>query len=131
MGEYWDFMGRYDAETQAFSAFTAITGASVAGQYTPKKSGTLIGIRVIVGSQAATSLTEGVLIKMTCTKWTPNAQVLAVQGSGLRTAPGAQPPTFDFSLNQPVSESSPITLEGMCLEATHVTNSVLVIGKFI
>jgi hypothetical protein len=131
MGEYWDFMGRYDAETQAYSAFTAIAGLSVAGQYTPKKAGKLVGVRIIIGAQAATSLTEGVVIRMTCVKWSPNAISVAVNGAGLATAPRGTPAVFDFPVNLDVDASNPITLEGVCLEATHVTNSVLVVGKFV
>ena len=128
MGSYWRVMGRYNAETQAYSAFA---GAGLASPFTPAKDGRLIGIRIIVGSEAATSLTEGVLIKLTCTKWTPNVMEFAVQGNGIRTAPAAKTPVYDFVCDQPVSESSPITLEGQCVEATHVTNSVYVLGQFV
>lgn len=129
MGEYWKIMGRYDAETQAWSAFTTFTGGP-ASPFVPVEQSTLIGVRIIVGAQAATSLTEGVGIRMTCTGWKPNTQDFVVSGTGLRTAPANQPPTYDFPVNQPCSPSLPITLEGICLEATHVTNSVLVMGKF-
>lgn len=130
MGEYWQVMGRYDAETQAFSAFTTYTGGPASPFVPVEAQSTLVGIRAIVGSQAATSLTEGVAIKLTCTAWKPNTLTFYVQGNGLRTAPAAAPPVYDFPVNQPCSSNSPITLEGMCLEATHVTNSVLIMGKF-
>jgi hypothetical protein len=126
MGEYWDLMGRYNAETQAFSAFVGVPNSP----YTPRTDGTLIGIRVIVGGEAATSLTEGVRIRLTCSIWTPNQMEVAVSGNGIRTAPAGPLAVFDFSVAQPVRSSQPITLEGMCVEATCVTNSVYVIGKF-
>lgn len=130
MGEYWKIMGRYDAETQAWSAFTAVANLGPASPFVPVEAATLIGVRIIIGAQAATTLTEGVGVRMTCTGWKPNQMDFLVQGNGLATAPRAQPPQFDFSVNQPVSPSLPIALEGICLEATHVTNSVLVMGKF-
>lgn len=129
MGEYWKILGRYDAETQAWSAFTTFTGGP-ASPYVPVEDSTLVGVRIIVGAQAATSLTEGVGIRASCTLWKPNQMDFVVSGNGLRTAPATQAPTFDFPVNQPCKASHPITLEGICLEATHVTNSVLVMGKF-
>lgn len=130
MGEYWQVMGRYDAETQAFSQCTTYTGGPSSPFVPVEAQSKLVGVRIIVGAQAATSLTEGVAIKMTCTAWKPNTMTFYVSGTGLRTVPTADPPVFDFAVDQPASSSNPITIEGMCLEATHVTNSVLIMGKF-
>lgn len=126
MPEYWDLMGRYNAETQTFSAFAGTPSSP----YTPKKNGTLLGIRVVVSSEAATTLTEGVRIRLRCTEWTPNQMEVAVAGNGLRTAPAQNVPPYDFPVNQPVKTDVQIELEGMCVEATHVTNSIYVMGKF-
>lgn len=130
MGEYWQTIGRYDAETQAFSQATTYTGGPASPFVPVEASSTLVGIRIIVGAQAATSLTEGVAIRLTCTAWKPNTMTFYVSGNGLHTAPALNENIYDYSVQQPCSSSNPITLEGMCLEATHVTNSVLVVGKF-
>jgi hypothetical protein len=127
MSKWWRVLGEYDAETQAFSAFAGGGGAS---PYNPDKDAKLTGVRIIVGSQAATSLIEGVIIRMTCTKFEPNMIEFAVQGTGLRTAPGTKPPVYDYSVEQIVKSGVPITLEGRNLVATAVTVSVLVEGCF-
>lgn len=127
MGKYWRVLGEYDAETQAWSAFAGAGGAS---PYNHDKAGRMVGIKIIVGSQAATSLIEGAQIRLTCTDWSPNMMSFAVSGTGLRTAPGTPPPQFDYVVDQPVTQSSRITLEGINLVATAVTVSIQVIGCF-
>ncbi len=125
---YTRAMGEYDAETQAFSAFAGTGGSS---PYNPEANGRLKGIRVIVSGQAATSLTRGVLIRLTCSIWQPTNQVdFFVAGHGLETVPQQNPPVYDFPCDLPVQVGVKITMEGKCLEATHVTNSVLVMGMF-
>lgn len=127
MAKWSRVLGEYDGEGQAFAAFAGGAGAS---PYNPDKAAKLVGVRIIVGSQAATSLTEGVVIRLTSTAFAPNMIEFAVQGTGLRTAPGTLPPVFDFNVDQQVSTGVPITLEGRNLVATAVTVSVLVIGIF-
>lgn len=128
MGKYWRILGEYDAETQAWSAFAGTAGAS---PYTPDTNGRLKGIRAIVSGQAATSLTRGVLLRLTSAIFAPtNRLEFAVAGHGLETVPQQNPPVYDFEIDQPVQVGTKIDLEGKCLEATHVTNSVLVLGLF-
>lgn len=125
--KYWDVLAEYDAETQAYSAAVGV----IASPYRPKSNGRLVGIRVIVNAQAATTLTRGVLLRLTSVSFQPvNTITLAVAGPGLMTAPSPQPPQFDFEVNQPVNTGSDITIEGRAIEATHVTNSILVLGCF-
>lgn len=126
MGEYWRILAEYDAETQAYSNAAGV----VTSPFTPPKDGTLTGIRVIVNAQAATSLTRGVMLRLTCVAWSPNQLDIAVAGNGLKTVPDAFVPVFDFPCNLPVKTTNPITIEGRAVEATHVTNSVLIMGKF-
>lgn len=127
MGRYWQAMAEYDAETQAFSE----AAGTVKSPYNPKANGKLKGIRVLVGRQAATSLTDGVQLRLTCATFSPvNTIDFFVEGAGLQTAPALQPVPYDFEVDQPVSAGTPITIEGKCLEATHVTNSVLIMGLF-
>lgn len=121
-------MGEYDAETQAFSAFAGSAGSS---PYVPDANGRLKGLRVIVSGQAATSLTRGVLIRLTSALFKPSNTIdFAVAGHGLETVPQNNPPVYDFEVDQEVRSDSKITMEGRCLEATHVTNSVLLMGLF-
>ena len=126
--EYWQTLGEYDAETQAFSAFVGTGGSS---PWTPPKDGTITAIRFIVNAQAATSLTRGVWIRLSCVIWAPNTISFFVAGNGLKTVPDAFVPVLDFPCSLPVKTTNPITLEGRCLEATHVTNSVLVQAKIV
>ncbi len=127
MAKWSRVMGEYDAETQAFSAFAGGGGAS---PYNPDKEGVLKGVRLIVGSQAATSLVEGAIIRLTSTSFAPNMIEFAVQGNGLRTAPAAKPPIYDYPVDQPVKTGVPITMEGRNLVATAVTVSILLVGMF-
>lgn len=125
--QYWMLMGRYNAETQTYSDFAGTPNSP----FTPSVNGTLIGLRVIVGGEAATTLTEGVKIKVKCTLWNPNELEIAVSGNGLRTAPAFGPIQYDFPVNLPVDTMHPITLQGVCVEATAVTVSVYLEGQFI
>lgn len=128
MPKYIDVLGEYDAETQAYSAFAGGAGSS---PYRPKAAGRLKGIRVIVSGQAATTLLRGLVIKLTCPVWKPvNSISIAVAGHGLDTAPMANPPVYDFPIDQEVNTGNDITLEGKCLEATAVTVSAIVLGMF-
>lgn len=126
MGRYWRAMAEYDAETQAFSEAAGV----VKSPFAPSEKATLKGIRVIVGRQAATSLTDGVWLRLTCNTFKPNMMDFLVEGGGLATAPAVPVPPYDFEVNQPVEPGVNVTIEGRCLEATHVTNSVLVMGLF-
>lgn len=125
--KYYDLLGEYDAETQAYSAF-AVAGR--ASPYKCKLNGRLTGIRVVTNRTAATTLTSHVLIKLTCTDWSPNAVVVGGQGTGLQTAPAFPAPVIDYDFDQPVVNGHDITLEGQCVGASDVTNSVLVYGRF-
>jgi hypothetical protein len=126
MGKYWRALAEYDAETQAFTEAAGV----IKSPFSPVEKATLKGVRVVVGRQAATSLTNGVWIKLTCTTFKPNMMDFLVEGNGLATAPAMQSVPYDFEVNQPVEPGVNITIEGRCLEATHVTNTVLVMGMF-
>lgn len=127
MGKYWRTIGHYNAETQAFSA---CAGTFQASPFTPDVSGKLIGVRLLEGQEAATSLTCDVQIRIMCALWKPNTMDFVVNGYGLKTVPVAGQGQVDYVVDQPVQAGVPITVEGRHNTATGVTTSVTVIGCF-
>lgn len=127
MNKVWRVMGHYNAETQAFSALAGTFGAS---PFNPDFSGRLVGVRLLESQEAATSLVCGVVIRMTCAKFTPNLLEFALNGQGLKTVPVSTQQVIDYQVDQPVVAGVPITLEGKNDVATAVTVSVLVMGCF-
>lgn len=125
--KYTRVIGHYNAETQAFSA---CAGAFQASPFTPDISGRLVGIRLLEGQEAATSLTCDVQIRVSCGIWKPNTLDLAINGGGLKTVPVAFQGQVDYPIDQPVSAGVPIVTEGRNSVATAVTVSVIVIGIF-
>lgn len=127
MGRYWRMIGQYDAETQTYSA---CAGAAQTSPYTPDEDARLVGIRAIVGQLAATSLTTNGQIRLSCTTFKPNVMHVGYMGNGIRTAPALAPAPLDFEVDQPVKAGVPITIEGRCIGASDVTNSVDIYGLF-
>lgn len=127
MGQYWRLIGHYDAETATYSA---CAGGMQTSPYTPDEDATLIGLRTIVGRTAATTLTDAVQFRLTCTTFKPNTVHAVALGTGLQTAPAAYARPIEFTMNQPVKAGVPITVEGRCDNASAVTNSVLLMGLF-
>jgi hypothetical protein len=127
-GKFWRLMGEYDAETKTYSKFVGGAGSS---PYTPDFSGRLKALRTQVVRNAASSLVNGVQIKLTSANFTPNAIECGANGSGLQTAPAFQVPEIDFVVDQPVISGVPIVMEGQNITAdTPVTCSVLLWGYF-
>lgn len=127
MGRYWRVIGHYTGEAQTYEA---LAGAFQASPYTPDESCRLKGIRVIPCGEAATSLTEGFQIRLSCTGWKPNVIHVAAGGNGLRTAPAAPQNVVDFDVDQPCAPGVPVTLEGRHAVATAVTSNIIVLGLF-
>jgi len=127
MGRIWRVMGHYNAETQAYSALAGTFGSS---PFTPDFSGKLVGVRLLEGQEAATSLTCDVQVRMTCARWTPNSMDFAINGGGLKTVPVAYQAQIDYSVDQPVMAGVPISLEARNATATGVTVSIVVLGCF-
>lgn len=128
MGRYWRVLGEYDAETTTFSELAGGAGTS---PYTHDEDATLVGLRAIVGGDAATTLTELVEFRLTCTAWKPNQMSVVCAGGGLRTAPFPQPAPVDYAVNQPIKASTKITIEARNITAdTPITNSVVLLGCF-
>ena len=123
----WRVMGHYNAETQAFSALAGTFGVS---PWTSDFNGRLVGVRLLEGQEAATSLMCGVVIRMTCAKFTPNLLEFAINGGGLKTAPVGIQQIVDYQVDQPVIQGVGIGMEGRNDVATAVTVSVIVMGCF-
>lgn len=109
MGRYWRLLGFYDAETKTYSA---MAGSYQTSPYTPDEDATLVGVRVVNGGAAATTLTELQQFKLSCTTFKPNSIEVGGLGSGLHTAPALAAPIIDWPINQPVKAGVPITVEG-------------------
>ena len=128
--KYWDCLGEYDAEGAGWSALAGGAGAS---PYFPMAEGRLIGLRTVVGRDAATTLTDHVEFKLKCGKW-PVDCVIGAQGSGLQTAPSmmsGEASKLDWDVDLPVIPGSQITIEGRDVGAdTYVGNSVMLYGLF-
>lgn len=127
MGKYWRLIGHYNGESQTYEA---LAGGFQASPYTPDEDAQLIGLRLLVGGEAATSLTEGVQIRLSSTTFKPNVIHVAGQGVGIHTAPRQGIPIIDFEVNQPVKAGVPITIEGRHAVATAVTHNSFLMGMF-
>lgn len=126
--KFWRLIGHYNGESQNFEA---LAGAFQASPYQPDIDGRLIGIRVMLGGEAATSLVEGVQFRLTATTFVPNTIHVGAMGNGLRTVPATPQGTpVDFEVNQPVKSSVPITIEGRHNVATATTAQAFVWGLF-
>jgi hypothetical protein len=127
MGMYWRLIGHYNGEAQTYEA---LAGGFQTSPYTHDEDAILIGIRVLPSGEAATSLTEGVQYRLSCTQWKPNVIHVCSTGNGIRTAPAANQPPVDFQVNQPVKAGVPITIEARHNVATAVTTNQFVMGLF-
>lgn len=127
MGKYWRLIGHYNGEAQTYEA---LAGGFQASPYVPDEKSRLKGIRVIPSGEAATSLTEGVQFRLSCTAWKPNVLHVVGIGNGLRTAPATPQRVIDYEVDQPCEPGVPITIEGRHNVATAVTANILVMGLF-
>lgn len=124
---YWRCLGHYNAETQAYSA---CAGTFQTSPYTPDVDGVLVGVKLLEGHEAATSLACDIQIRLSCALWKPNTMDLVLNGAGLKTVPVGVMTSQEYSVNQPVKAGVPITVEGRNATATGVTVSVPVMGCF-
>ena len=134
MSKYWDCLAEYDAESTSWSAPSGVGGSTTTGLYQPSTGGRLVGLRVIVNRDAASTLTNHVQFKLSCASFTPNSMIVGGQGSGLQTAPAFQSgrdSSIDYEVNQPLQVGVPIQIQARDVTAdTPVTNSVLLYGCF-
>lgn len=127
MGRYWRVIGHYTGEAQTYEA---LAGGFQSSPYTPDEDARLINVRTIVNAEAATSLVEGGMIRISSTTFKPNAFHVVFSGNGLQTVPATPQGYLDHPVDQPVKSGVPITLEGRHVPATAVTANVLVLGLF-
>jgi len=125
--KYYKLLAELQEET---TAYAAAAGASAPSPYTPAQSGKLTGLRLIPSRTAATTLLDGLIVKLTCTTFSPNSIEVAIAGSGLQTAPAIQPVPIDYDVDQPVQAGVPITIESKNVNGSAVTVEVLVLGRF-
>lgn len=127
MGKYWRLIGHYNGEA---TTYEAMAGTFQTSPYTPDEDARLVGIRVMVAPEAATSLVEGFQIRLTCTTFKPNTIHVCGIGNGLATVPAIPAPVVDYEVDQPVKSGVPITIEGRHAVATAVTMNALIMGMF-
>jgi len=122
-------IGHYDAETTTYSP---CAGALQTSPYTPDFSGTLIGVRVMVWGGAATSLVQGILVRLTSTTFIPNTLHVSGQGAGIQTALYNQTQAVDWSVSQKVVSGVPLHVEALNSAGaeTPVTVNVGIFGIF-
>lgn len=129
---YWKMLGRYSSETTSYTP-AATNEAGDAGQASidVELDGRLVGLRVMEGAGAATSLTGHVQWKLVCTIWQPNTMEVGVDGRGIQTAPAFAPKHLDFVVDQPVQTDKKIKIEARNNNAdTPVTVDAFLYGKF-
>jgi len=110
--------------------YAAAAGAMQPSGFNPVEKCRLTGIRVLPTRTAATTLLDGKQIKITCNTFRPNSIEVFVAGSGIQTAPAAQPIPIDFVVDQPCEPANTFTVESRDVNASAVTNDIFVIGKF-
>jgi len=128
MGKYWRVIGHYNGEA---TTFEALAGTFQASPYTPDEDARLVGVRLLQGDEAATSLVSNYQIRMTCTTWKPNTIHVCGTGKGLATVPANPIEPIDYEIDQPVKAGVPITIEGRHAIATAITANILVMGCFV
>lgn len=131
MAKYVDCLGEYDAEGTTWSA---IAGGAGSSPYSPKYTGRMVGLRVIVNRDAASTLTNHVQFRLSSPDFMPNSIIVGGQGGGLQTAPAlmaGEAAQNDWPVDQKITAGVPITIEGRDVTAdTPVTNSVILYGIF-
>ncbi len=127
MGKYWRLIGHYNGEA---TTYESLAGTFQASPYTPDEDARLVGLRTVVNAEAATSLVEGVQLRLSCTTFKPNVIHIGASGNGLQTVPATPQPVLDWEVDQPVKSGVPITIEGRHAVATAVTANIMVFGLF-
>jgi len=127
LGKYWRLLGNYDGEG---ATYEALAGTLQASPYVPDEDARLIGLRLIIGGEAASSLVNNLILRLSCTQFKPNTIQVGGAGQGLRTAPAVPSPVYDFEVDQPVKSGVPITIEGRHATGSPVTNNDLLFGLF-
>lgn len=110
------------------SVGTTIDSETAMSDFTPTQNGTLVGVEVIVGGIAATSLIENGYIKMGHSGW-DRELFCPFQGLGLETVPRHYKEPCVTSCNLPVKQGVPIK-GWYYFNVTPVTPELTVFGIF-
>jgi len=124
---FWRLIGEM---VETATTYGAVAGAAAPSPYVPDVDAQLVGIRVLIGRQTASSLTNNFQVRITCTTFNPNTIHVGAVGTGLQTAPANIPNQVDFDVMQPVKAGVPITIEGRNTYANAVTPDNLIFGLF-
>lgn len=116
--------------TEETTTYAAAAGGLQASPFTPPEDAKLTGIRLIVNRTAATTLLDGLQVKLTCTTFKPNSIEVFTNGSGLQTAPAFAVEPIDYDVLQEVRAGVPITVESRNVNGSAVTVDVAVMGRF-
>lgn len=127
MSKYWRLLAH---DIDEGTAYVAAAGTLQTSPYTPDEDARLIGLRVVIGRAAATTLTDEVQFKMTCTTFKPNTLHAMGVGTGLQTAPAVGAPVVDHVVDQAVKAGVPITIEARRGNGSGVTNNNYLMGLF-
>ena len=92
----------YRTTSVAIDAETALT------DFTPSLNAILVGIEIIVGGVAATSLIENGYFKLVHSAWGGRDLYCPFNAGGLRTAPAYPTPPFITPCNLPVKAGVPV-----------------------
>lgn len=103
---------------------------STAGQFVPPVDGTIKKIAVFIGGEAATSLVEDVRIELENTNWQPNRLHFLASGNGIRTAPAMHQPVYEYDVDLPMAQQSPITGQYIHSSGVPVTSQIRVLFGF-
>lgn len=111
------------------SVGTTIDAETIMTNFVPSLSANLVGVEVIAGGIAATSLIENGYIKMTHGAWGAREMFAPFQGIGLETVPRTNKQLNQSTCNLPVKEGVPI--KGYYYyNVTPVTPEITVFGIF-
>lgn len=127
MAKYYRMLGHLQEET---TTYAAAAGAMQTSPYTPPEDAKLTGLRLIPSRTAATTLLDGLQVKLTCTTFKPNSIECYVNGGGLQTAPAFPMGHIDYDVDQPVKAGVPITVESRNCNGSAVTVDVALMGRF-
>ena len=115
-------------EIATFTGVGTTYAACTGSPYTPNVNGRLRAIKLAASGQAATSLLEGLDVKITAPGWGVDLTVGA-GGGGLRTAPAVPVAVAEFEVDLPVKTGVALTIQAKW-NVTAVTPNVSVFAAF-
>lgn len=120
-----EIIGHLDAEGITYAA---VVGTEAPSPWTPTKSGRIKELQVLICAEAATSLTNGVVFRLTCTTFNPNTIKVAGEGGGLRTAPFTANRPVIYKCDQQVTAGVPVIVEARNVAGSPVTVNALLLA---